>query len=183
MEQNARNFGVILATLALIASVLVMPNVSADHGGDLHVSVSGDHGITSYASSYGHASFTAEITSDAANTNVVLSANFAEGSGWVADQASFTDCSDDAEGTSTYDAGDMGSGDTMTLCIVVSATESNAEPGDDAEMTVSISSDEDTDGFSTNVRIAISDWMAYSNDGVQNYAENATNTYLSLIHI
>ena len=177
MEQNARNFGVILATLALVASVLVMPNVSADHGGDLHVSVSGDDGITSYASSYGHASFTAEITSDAANTNVVLSASFAEGSGWLADQASFTDCSDDAEGTSTYDAGDMGSGDTMTLCIVVSATESNAEPGDDAEMTVSISSDEDTDGFSTNVRIVISDWMAYSDDGVQNYAENATNTY------
>ena len=177
MEQNARNFGVIFATLALVASVLVMPNVSADHGGDLHVSVSGDDGITSYASSYGHASFTAEITSDAANTNVVLSASFAEGSGWVADQASFTDCSDDAEGTSTYEAGDMGSGDTLTLCIIVSASESNAEPGDDAEMTVSISSDEDTDGFSTNVRIAIADWIAYSDDGVQNYAENATNTY------
>ena len=177
MEQNARNFGVILATLALIASVLVMPNVSADHGGDLHVSVSGDDGITSYASSYGHASFTAEITSDATNTNVVLSASFAEGSGWVADQASFTDCSDDAEGTSTYDAGDMGIGDTMTVCITVSASESNAEPGDDAEMTISISSDEDADGFSTNARIAIADWIAYSDDGVQNYAENATNTY------
>ena len=177
MEQNARNFGVILATLALIASVLVMPNVSADHGGDLHVSVSGDDGITSYASSYGHASFTAEITSDATNTNVVLSASFAEGSGWVADQASFTDCSDDAEGTSTYDAGDMGIGDTMTVCITVSASESNAEPGDDAEMTISISSDEDADGFSTDARIAIADWIAYSDDGVQNYAENATNTY------
>ena len=177
MEQNARNFGVILATLALIASVLVMPNVSADHGGDLHVSVSGDDGITSYASSYGHASFTAEITSDATNTNVVLSASFAEGSGWVADQASFTDCSDDAEGTSTYEAGDMGIGDTMTVCITVSASESNAEPGDDAEMTISISSDEDADGFSTNARIAIADWIAYSDDGVQNYAENATNTY------
>ena len=177
MEQNARNFGVIFATLALIASVLVMPNVSADHGGDLHVSVSGDDGITSYASSYGHASFTAEITSDATNTNVVLSASFAEGSGWVADQASFTDCSDDAEGTSTYEAGDMGIGDTMTVCITVSASESNAEPGDDAEMTISISSDEDTDGFSTNARIAIADWIAYSDDGVQNYAENATNTY------
>ena len=177
MEQNARNFGVIFATLALIASVLVMPNVSADHGGDLHVSVSGDDGITSYASSYGHASFTAEITSDATNTNVVLSASFAEGSGWVADQASFTDCSDDAEGTSTYDAGDMGIGDTMTVCITVSASESNAEPGDDAEMTISISSDEDADGFSTNARIAIADWIAYSDDGVQNYAENATNTY------
>ena len=177
MEQNARNFGVILATLALIASVLVMPNVSADHGGDLHVSVSGDDGITSYASSYGHASFTAEITSDATNTNVVLSASFAEGSGWVADQASFTDCSDDAEGTSMYDAGDMGIGDTMTVCITVSASESNAEPGDDAEMTISISSDEDADGFSTDARIAIADWIAYSDDGVQNYAENATNTY------
>lgn len=177
MEQNARNFGVIFATLALIASVLVMPNVSADHGGDLHVSVSGDDGITSYASSYGHASFTAEITSDATNTNVVLSASFAEGSGWVADQASFTDCSDDAEGTSTYEAGDMGIGDTMTVCITVSASESNAEPGDDAEMTISISSDEDADGFSTNARIAIADWIAYSDDGVQNYAENATNTY------
>ena len=177
MEQNARNFGVILATLALIASVLVMPNVSADHGGDLHVSVSGDDGITSYASSYGHASFTAEITSDATNTNVVLSASFAEGSGWVADQASFTDCSDDAEGTSTYEAGDMGIGDTMTVCITVSASESNAEPGDDAEMTISISSDEDADGFSTNARVAIADWIAYSDDGVQNYAENATNTY------
>ncbi len=177
MEQNARNFGVIFATLALIASVLVMPSVSADHGGDLHVSVSGDDGVTSYASSYGHASFTAEITSDNTNTNVVLSASFAEGSGWVADQASFTDCSADAEGTSTYDAGDMSSGDTMTVCITVSVSESNSEPGDDAEMTVSISSDEDTDGFSTDARIVVSDWRAYSNDSVQNYSENATNTY------
>ena len=89
MEQNVRTLGVIFATLALIASVLVMPNVSAEHGDDLHISVEGDDGITSYASSFGHATFSATISSESGigHTDVEVSASFAAGSGWVADQA------------------------------------------------------------------------------------------------
>ena len=48
MEQNVRTLGVIFATLALIASVLVMPNVSATDG-DIQTSIAGDNGLTSYA--------------------------------------------------------------------------------------------------------------------------------------
>ena len=45
MEQNINKFGAFVATLALIASVLVMPNVSAGDG-DLYVTVVGDNGLT-----------------------------------------------------------------------------------------------------------------------------------------
>ena len=88
MEQNVRTLGVIFATLALIASVLVMPNVSATDG-DIQTSIAGDNGLTSYASSFGHATFTASISSASGDghTNVMVSASFQDGSGWVADQA------------------------------------------------------------------------------------------------
>ena len=107
MEQNVRTLGVILATLALVASVLVMPNVSATDG-DLQTTISGDEGIASYASAFGHASFTAAISSASgdAHTNVVVSAAFAEGSGWTADQATISDCT--GEGTAgSHNSGDL----------------------------------------------------------------------------
>ena len=48
MEQNVRNLGVFFATLALIASVLVIPSVSAEGelDGDLVATFSGDNGLT-----------------------------------------------------------------------------------------------------------------------------------------
>ena len=177
MERNVRTLGVIFATLALIASVLVMPNVSAEHGEDLHISVIGDDGITSYASSFGHATYTATISSDSGSghTNVVVSASFAEGSGWLADQATISDCSE--EGSSSYNAGDLVAGETLDVCISVSIQESGSEVGDEGEMTLSVVSDEDTDGMSTDVGIVVSNWFAYSNDGAKSYAEGDTNTY------
>ena len=177
MEQNVRTFGVIFATLALIASVLVMPNVSATDG-DIQTSISGDDGLTSYASSFGHATFTAEISSASGDgqTNIMVSASFPDGSGWVADQATISDCS--GEGTTgTNNTGDFGAGGYHEVCISVSVEESGSEIGDDVEMTVSVTSDEDTTGTSTNVAIVISDWQAFSNDDVQSYAEGDTNTY------
>ena len=104
MEQNVRNLGVIFATLALIASVLVIPSVSAEGAldGDLVATFSGDNGLTSYASAYGHAHFTGEIssTSGAAHEDVTVTAAFDEDSGWLGDQANMSDCSgSDDEGT------------------------------------------------------------------------------------
>ena len=176
MEQNVRTFGVIFATLALIASVLVMPNVSATDG-DLQTSISGDNGLTSYASSFGYATFTAEISSASGDghTNVIVSAAFDE-DGWVADQATISDCSG-AGTTGSNNTGDLAAGATNTVCISVSVEASGSEIGDDVEMTVSVTSDEDTTGTSTNVAIKISDWRAFSNDSVQSYAEGDTNTY------
>ena len=176
MEQNVRTLGVIFATLALIASVLVMPNVSAEHGEDLHISVVGDDGITSYASSFGHATFSATISSESGigHTDVTVSASFADGSGWVADQATISDCSGEGTGGSN-NTGDFNAGDTHTVCVSVSIQESGSEAGDDVEMTLSVTSNEDTVGASTNVGIVVSNWRAYSMDGAQ--------SYLSLIHI
>ena len=57
MEQNINKLGAFVATLALIASVLVMPNVSAGDE-DLSVTLVGDKGLTSYGAKYGHAMFT-----------------------------------------------------------------------------------------------------------------------------
>ena len=177
MEQNVRTFGVIFATLALIASVLVMPNVSATDG-DIQTSITGDDGLTSYASSFGHATFTAAISSASGDghTNVIVSASFPDGSGWAADAATISDCSGDGT-TGSNNTGDLAAGATNTVCISVSVEASGSEIGDDVEMTVSVTSDEDTTGTSTNVAIKISDWRAFSNDGVQSYAEGDVNTY------
>jgi PGF-CTERM protein len=177
MEQNVRTFGVILATLALIASVLVMPNVSATDG-DLQTSIVGDDGLTSYASSFGHATFTAAISSASGDghTNVMVSASFPDDSSWAVDDATISDCSG-AGTTGSNNTGDLAAGATNTVCISVSVESSGSETGDDVEMTVSVTSDEDTTGTSTNVAIMISDWRASSNDGVQSYAEGDTNTY------
>ena len=179
MEQNIRTLGVIFATLALIASVLVMPNVSAEHGEDLHMTVIGDDGITSFASSFGHATFSATISSEtgAGHSNVVVSASFADGSGWVADQAIISDC--DGEGTAgSNNTGDLLAGSDHVVCISVSIAEAGAEHGDEQDMTVSVTSDEDETGFAMDVAIVVSDWRAYSTDGVQSYAEGDTNTYI-----
>ena len=48
MEQNVRNLGVFVATLAMIASVLIVPGASASEH-DLEITGSGDDGVTSYA--------------------------------------------------------------------------------------------------------------------------------------
>ncbi len=177
MEQNVRTLGVIFATLALIASVLVMPNVSATDG-DLQTSIAGDDGLTSYASSFGHATFTATISSASGDghTNVMVSASFPDGSGWAVDQATISDCAGSGT-TGSNNTGDFGAGGYHEVCISVSVEESGSELGDDVEMTVSVTSDEDTTGTSTDVAIVISDWRASSNDGVQSYAEGETNTY------
>ncbi|HJM17114.1 MAG TPA: PGF-CTERM sorting domain-containing protein [Candidatus Poseidoniia archaeon] len=177
MEQNVRTLSVIFATLALIASVLVMPNVSATDG-DLQTAISGDEGVASYASAFGLASFSAAIssTSGDSHTNVVVSAAFAEGSGWVADQATISDCS--GEGTTgSNNTGDLAAGETNNVCIVVSVQESGSEAGDDAYMTISVTSDEDSTGTSTEVRIIVSDWRVYSNDEAKAYDEGDTNSY------
>ena len=62
MEQKSSKFGVIVATLAMIASVLVIPTVSAQDG-DLTASLTGDVGTTSYTSEVGNATFMVAITS------------------------------------------------------------------------------------------------------------------------
>ena len=183
MEQNVRTIGVIFATLALIASVLVMPNVSATDG-DLQTSITGDDGLTSYASSFGHATFTATISSASGDghTNVMVSASFPDGSGWAADAATISDCAGSGT-TGSNNTGDFGAGGYHEVCISVSVEESGSELGDDVEMTVSVTSDEDTTGTSTNVAIVISDWRASSDDGVQSYAEGDTNTSVSYTHL
>ena len=106
----------------------------------------------------------------------MVSASFPDGSGWVADQATISDCSGSGT-TGSNNTGDLAAGATNTVCISVSVQESGSETGDDVEMTVSVTSDEDTTGTSTDVAIVISDWRASSNDGVQSYSEGDTNTY------
>ena len=107
MEQNVRNLGVFVATLAMIASVLIVPSVSAD-GHDLEISGSGDDGITSYASQHGTAVFSISISSmtDSAHTNVVIGASVywgqdQEGNN-ITTEGTVTDCSDGAAVSYTH---------------------------------------------------------------------------------
>ncbi len=175
MEQNMKTFGVVLATLAMIASVLVMPVASAEDG-DLRATISGDDGTTSFASENGTAVFTVDISSasGAAHSNVAVGVTF-EGAGWVSDQATISDCS--GEGTpGSNNTGDLAEGGTSTACISVKIMGSDSVGGD-VGMAVTVTSDEDATGISTTGMIKISNWIVYSNDGVQSYSENETNQY------
>ena len=176
MEQNVRNLGVFVATLAMIASVLIVPSVSAD-GHDLEISGSADDGITSYASQYGTAEFLITISSmtDSAHTNVTIAASVDWGD--VTTEASVTDgsmgCTDENDDVET----DFGEGGTLEACISVSVAEAGADIGDTAAVTISVTSDEDSIGDSTEFTVQVSNWRAYSSDEVQSYAEGDTNQY------
>jgi len=118
MEQNVRNLGVFVATLAMIASVLIVPSVSAD-GHDLEISGSGDDGITSYASQHGTAEFLIIISSmsDSAHNNVSIAASVDWGG--ITTEASVTDgsngCTDENDDVET----DFGEGGTIEACVSV----------------------------------------------------------------
>ena len=174
MEQNVRNLGVFVATLAMIASVLIVPSVSAD-GHDLEISGLGDDGVTSYASQYGTAEFLITISSMAgsAHNNVSITASADWGS--ITTGASVTDgsngCTDENVET------DFGAGGTIEACISVSVAEAGADIGDVGAVTVSATSAEDSIGDSTEFTVQVSNWRAYSNDGAQSYAEGDTNQY------
>ena len=165
MERNVRNLGVFVAALAMIASVLIVPSVSADSH-DLEITGSGDDGVTSYASKYGYANFTISISSmtDAAHNNVAISASVDWG-GETPNDATVTDCSDgDAET-------DFGEGGEIVACVSVTPAEGGADVGDSGELTVSVTSDEDSTGASTAFGIQVTDWVASSSDDAQSYAE------------
>ncbi len=176
MERNVRNLGVFVATLAMIASVLIVPSVSAD-GHDLEISGLGDDGVTSYASQYGTAEFLITISSMAgsAHNNVSITASADWGS--ITTGASVTDgsngCTDENDNVET----DFGAGGTIEACISVSVAEAGADIGDVGAVTVSATSAEDSIGDSTEFTVQVSNWRAYSNDGAQSYAEGDTNQY------
>ena len=172
MEQNVRNLGVFVATLAMIASVLIVPSVSAD-GHDLEVSGSGDDGITSYASQYGTAEFTIDISSitDSAHSDVTIDASVDWGDSTTG--ASVTDCSDGAPASDLS----SGAGESITACVSVDVAEGGGVPGNSGELMVTVTSVEDSTGSAMAFTISVTNWFASSIDGAQSYTENATNTY------
>ena len=167
MEQNMKTFGVILATLAMIASVLVMPVASAEDG-DLRVTLSGDDGTTSFASENGTAVFTVEISSasGASHTDIDVSVTF-DGAGWTGDHASVDDC---AGGS------DLNFTGSTTACISVKIMGAESIGGS-VGMSVSVTSAEDTTGATATGSVKISNWKVSSADGVQSYSENVTHQY------
>ena len=172
MEQNVRNLAVFVAALAMIASVLIVPSVSADSH-DLQITGSGDEGLRSYASEHGHAEFDISVTDMTGDnhTNVAISVSFADGSGWIGDQATISDCSGGDALTSLAEGG------TLSACISVNVAVAGAEIGDTADMLVSVTSTEDSTGSSIALTIVVTNWFASSADGVKAYAEDDTNTY------
>ena len=180
MEQNVRNLGVFVATLAMIASVLIVPSVSAD-GHDLEISGSADDGITSYASQHGTAIFLITISSmtDSAHTNVLMGASVYWGDDQdgepITTDATITDgsmgCSDDDVET------DFGAGGMIDACVSVSPAEGGAETGDSMELTVTATSTEDSIGSAMAFTVSVTNWYASSADEAQSYAEGDNNTY------
>ena len=167
MEQNMKTFGVILATLAMIASVLVMPVASAEDG-DLRATLSGDDGTTSFASENGTAVFTVDISSasGASHTDIDVSVTFDE-PGWPEDHASVDDC---AGGPVLNFTG------STTACISVKVMGAESIGGS-VGLSVSVTSTEDTTGATATGSVKISNWKVSSADGVQSYSENVTHQY------
>jgi PGF-CTERM protein len=176
MEQNVRNLGVFVATLAMIASVLIVPSVSAD-GHDLEISGLADDGITSYASQHGTAEFLIAISSmtDSAHTNVAIGASVywgkdVEGNN-ITTEATVTDgsngCTDENDDVDT----DFGEGGTIEACVSASPAEAGADIGDSGELTVTATSDEDSIGSAMAFTISVTNWFANSADGVKAFVE------------
>jgi PGF-CTERM protein len=156
----------------MIASVLIVPSVSAN-GHDLEVSGSGDDGITSYASQYGTAEFTIDISSitDSAHSDVTIDASVDWGDSTTG--ASVTDCSDGAPASDLS----SGAGESITACVSVDVAEGGGVPGNSGELMVTVTSVEDSTGSAMAFTISVTNWFASSIDGAQSYTENATNTY------
>lgn len=178
MEQNARKFGVFVATLAMIASLLVIPSASAAEE-DLQVSLSGHNGATAYASELGYANFTAEITSALgdAHHNVTVTIDFVDettgDNTWDSGVATVSKCGE--EGTPiSNNTGNLDAG--STICVSISV-DMDALPGvastDQGTMEVHVVSDEDTaTGSDVEGTIKIVNWMVTSVDGVQAFEES-----------
>jgi len=176
MEQNINKFGAFVATLALIASVLVMPNVSAADG-DLSVTVVGDNGLTSYGATHGYASFTGSVSSTSADAddNLTISVTFGE-AGWEADNAKIGHWDGSSCGTQDGDDFSTGSHDfgtldgTLDFCIEVKI-EGDVSNGDSSEMVVSASSSSST-SLDVNAQVIVSDWTVTTTDtDVKTYDE------------
>jgi len=177
MEQNARKFGAFVATLAMIASLLVMPSVSAADN-DLHVSLSGDDGTTSYASELGYANFTATISSatDAAHTDVTVEVGFVDANGagsWNMHQATISDCVGNGT-TGSNVTGNLSTSSTMDVCISVDIEVAGAEASKSmVTMLVNVTSVEDTaTGHDADGTIQIVNWVISSSDGTQYFEES-----------
>ena len=177
MEQNIRNLGVFVAALAMIASVLIVPSVSADSH-DLEISGSGDEGLTSYASKHGTAVFTISISSlsGIAHNNVAISASTYWGDdengepittgATVIDGSSGCPNSEDEDVETSFGEGGM-----IEACVYVTPADGGVDVGDSGDLTVSVTSDEDAVGHSTEFGVKVANWIASSSDGAQNYIE------------
>jgi len=168
MEQNINKFGAFIATLALIASVLVMPNVSAG-AGDLSITLEGDNGLTAYGPKYGNASFTGSVssTSEDSDDNLTISVSFGEAT-WDANNAFIGpwdggDCEFNDGDTFSASSHDFGTLDgTLDYCITV-RIEGNVDNGDGSEMVVNVTSTNSTTD-EINAQVIVSDWTSSTTD-------------------
>ena len=142
----------------------------ATAGHDLEISGSGDVGTTSYASEYGEAEFSIFVTTNDGDdhNNVDIDVSFTDD--WSG-EAEVTDCNGGEVPTT------LNSSQPLFACIDVSMAGSGYEIGDSIGMNVSVTSSQDGHGDSIIFTIQVSNWFAYSDDGVQAYAEGDTNTY------
>ena len=184
MEQNIRKFGVFVATLALIASVLVMPSASAGDG-DLSMTVEGDNGLTSYGAKYGRANFIGSVSSTSvdADDDLTITASFDEESSWDSNDAQIgawdgTYCAvgeDDDFGSGSYNFGTLDG--TVEFCISVLIDGDLFDNGDSVEMVISASSSISTLDNPVNAQVVVSDWTSSTADTVaKTFAESSANT-------
>jgi len=175
----------LLSALVLVVFSMITNSVEAEDG--LYISAEGDDGLTSYSSPYGEAYFTVIIsTSPDDQTDVRISVDADDDSGWSNGQVTIYDIDDDtcSQGGETadeiIDLGDIPGDSTVEVCMKISSTDANPELGDSTEFGLFIMSNEDDDSEGDNVVtvfLKISDWFAYSEDDVKEFDLDATRTY------
>jgi uncharacterized membrane protein len=171
--ENSKNIrGVLAIAMLMLAAAFVVPNASAEYM--LYAGGEGDNDMTSFGPAGGEASFWAAAMNagDEDYTGVNISASFDDES-WTADMAYF-DSMDGSSGNGIADLGSMAVGEIVYVMAVVSIPES-AENGDSVSFTVTFVADQDTGGVQDSAMVeftvAVADWVAFSEDGVQSYEE------------
>ena len=178
MEQNGKKFGVLMAALAVIASVLVMPNVSAG-ADDLSVTVDGD---VFYGAQYGFANLTGSVSSASvdADDDLTISVSFPAGGDdepqWDPNQAQIgtwadSECTFGENSHGSFNFGTLDAVDGLNFCIALSIQDVSPDLGDTTEMTISVASSASTSPDTT-VQIIVSDWSPSTSDNsVKSFTE------------
>ncbi len=167
MENSKNVRGVLAIAMLMLAAAFVVPNASA--GAMMYAGGEGDNDMTSFGPAGGKAHFMAYVYNygDADYSGVNISASFDDAS-WTADIVYFESYYTGAHGNGTADLGGLAFEDIDMVMGIISIPGS-AENGDSVTFTATFEADDDS--AMVEFTVAVTDWVAFSEDETQSYVE------------